>query len=49
MKIKKGLEISSSDFWYDLCEGYLKPEEILEDTDHDFIIDKIESEDKEDK
>ena len=31
MKIKKGLEISTSDFWYDLTDGgYLNPEEILE-------------------
>lgn len=31
MRIKHGLEISSSDFWYDLTlGGYLKPEEICE-------------------
>ena len=31
MKIKKGLEISSADFWYDLTEGgYLIPVEICE-------------------
>jgi len=31
MKLKKGLEISTEDFWYDLTMGgYLKPEEILE-------------------
>lgn len=29
MKIKKGLEVSSSDFWYDLTEGgYLDPDKI---------------------
>ncbi len=26
MELKKGLTESSSDFFYDLCEGYLKPE-----------------------
>lgn len=32
MKIKKGLEISTSDFWYDLTDGgYLEPEQLLED------------------
>ncbi len=31
MEIKKGLEISTSDFWYDLTDGgYLKPTEICE-------------------
>lgn len=31
MKIKYGVEKSTSDFWYDLTKGgYLKPEEILE-------------------
>ena len=31
MKIKKGLDISTSDFWYDLSKGgYLPPEEICE-------------------
>lgn len=30
MKIKEGLTISSSDFWYDLTDGgYINPEEIL--------------------
>jgi len=33
MKIKKDLEVSSDDFWYDLTSGYLKPEEILEDSE----------------
>lgn len=29
MKIKKGLEISTGDFWYDLTDGgYLNPNEI---------------------
>lgn len=29
MKIKKGLEIGTSDFWYDLTAGgYLNPEDI---------------------
>jgi hypothetical protein len=32
MKIKEGIEVSISEFWYDLTDGgYLKPEEILED------------------
>ena len=31
MEIKKGLEISTDDFWYDLTDGgYLKPKEICE-------------------
>jgi len=31
MEIKKKLEISSSDFWYDLTDGgYLEPEDICE-------------------
>lgn len=31
MEIKKGLEISTADFYYDLTQGgYLKPEEICE-------------------
>ena len=31
MKIKRGVEVGSSDFWYDLTDGgYIKPEEILE-------------------
>ena len=31
MKIKKGLEISTGEFWYDLTDGgYIKPEEICE-------------------
>ncbi len=31
MKIRKGLEISTSDFWYDLTDGgYLKPSAICE-------------------
>lgn len=31
MQIKKGIEISSSDFWYDLTDGgYLNPNEICE-------------------
>ena len=31
MKIKKGLQVSTGDFWYDLTKGgYLKPEEICE-------------------
>lgn len=33
MKIKKNLDISTDDFWYDLIDGgYLHPEEILEDS-----------------
>ena len=32
MKIKKGLTVCSSDFWYDISTGgYIKPEEILVD------------------
>ena len=32
MKIKEGVEVSTSEFWYDLTSGvYLRPEEILED------------------
>jgi len=32
MEVKKGLNVSSSDFWYDLADGgYLKPSEILVD------------------
>ena len=32
MKIKKGLNISTSDFWYDLTDGgYLNPDEICSD------------------
>ncbi len=31
MNIKKGLEVSSSDFWYDLTDGgYLNPRDICE-------------------
>ena len=31
MKIKKGLGISSGDFWYDLTDGgYLNPDDICE-------------------
>jgi hypothetical protein len=31
IKIKKGLKISTADFWYDITDGgYLKPEEICE-------------------
>lgn len=34
MKIKKGVEASTSDFWYDLSKGgYLSPEKILENKD----------------
>lgn len=32
MKIKEDLEISTSEFWYDISKGgYIKPEEILVD------------------
>jgi len=32
MDIKKGVTVSTSDFWYDLTQGgYIKPEELLED------------------
>ena len=31
MKIKKGCDVSTDDFWYDLTDGgYLKPEKMLE-------------------
>ena len=31
MNIKKGLKISTTDFWYDLTSGgYIKPDEICE-------------------
>lgn len=34
MEIKKGLEISTSDFWYDLTKGgYLNPDEICANQD----------------
>ena len=44
MKIKKGLEISTSDFWYDLTDGgYLKPEEICENgIDAKRVVEAIE-------
>ena len=39
MKIKKGLEISTSDFWYDLTVGgYLNPEEILENQSEILVV-----------
>ena len=43
MKIKKGLEISSSDFWYDLTDGgYLNPHEICENKeDADKVVEAI--------
>jgi hypothetical protein len=31
LKIKEGVEVSTSEFWYDMSEGYLSPQEILED------------------
>lgn len=32
MKLKKNLEVSSSDFWYDLTDGgYIRPLEICAD------------------
>ncbi len=31
MEIKKGIEVSTDDFWYDLTDGgYLRPKEICE-------------------
>lgn len=44
MEIKKGLTISSSDFWYDLTDGgYIKPEEILvKKSDIDKVNDAID-------
>jgi hypothetical protein len=43
MKIKKNLDITTDDFWYDLTDGgYLKPEEILEDSqDVERVLDAI--------
>lgn len=33
MKIKKGCEASTSDFWYDLTDGgYLNPDDICENS-----------------
>lgn len=45
MKIKKGCEASTDDFWYDLIDGgYLKPEEILENKeDVDRVLAAIET------
>ena len=28
-EVKEGLEVSTSEFWYDVKEGYITPEEIL--------------------
>jgi hypothetical protein len=34
MKIKEGCTVTSDEFWYDLTKGgYLKPEDILENSD----------------
>jgi hypothetical protein len=33
MKIKEGCDVSTSEFWYDLCNGYIKPEELLENSE----------------
>ena len=33
MQIKPDCDASTDDFWHDLCEGYLNPEEILENED----------------
>lgn len=29
MEVRDGAKITTSDFWYDLFEGYIKPEEVL--------------------
>jgi len=44
MELKKGLEITSSDFWYDLIEGgYLNPEEICKNKkDAEKVLQAIE-------
>jgi len=44
MKIKKGLAVSTGDFWYDLTDGgYLKPEEICENAiDAKRVVEAIE-------
>jgi hypothetical protein len=31
MKLKPNLTFSTGDFYYDMCEGYLKPERMCED------------------
>lgn len=43
MKLKKNLEVSSSDFWYDLTDGgYLDPHEIcLDEKDADKVVNAI--------
>lgn len=42
MKIKEGVEVSTSEFWYDVTNGYLKPEAMLESTgDIDRVYDAI--------
>lgn len=40
MKIIAGSKAYSTDFWYDINEGYLKPEELLELQDE---ADKVKS------
>ena len=44
MKIKKGLDISTSEFYYDLTNGYLNPKDICENKkDVEEIIKAIET------
>jgi len=33
MQLKKGLTVSTSEFWYDLMEGYINPSEICANTE----------------
>jgi len=44
MQLKKGLDVTSDDFWYDLTDGgYLDPHEICETKeDADIILASIE-------
>ncbi len=38
MKLKDNLEISTDEFWYDLSQGYIKPEEICFDSTDAFRV-----------
>jgi hypothetical protein len=41
MKVRKGDSICIEDFWYDLIEGgYIKPQEILEDSKDAVIVNR---------
>ena len=40
MEVKSGLEICTTDFWYDLTDGgYIKPEEILKNSEDVMAVD----------